>query len=260
MSVEFEVSGSVGVVRLARSERRNVLDETMVRDLARAFERAENAPEVTAIVLTGAGPVFCAGASLDTLLASADGGFAEVEEVYEGFLRVLRSPLPTIAAVNGPAVGAGLNLALACDVRIASSTARFESRFAALRLHPGGGHTWLLEKAVGRQTATLMAMFGEVLDAEQALGHGLVASVHEPEALVDAAVEIGRRLEGLDGDYVRLVARSLREAEQTLEHRAMLEVETERQRWSTLQPDFRRGVRAIQDRISSRRRDGSGVV
>jgi len=256
MSVDLELSGAVAVVRLARPERRNLLDEEMVRELADAFDRAEATAGVNAVVVTGAGSSFCAGASLDTLIASADGGFDAVKGVYEGFLRVLRSPLPTIAAVNGPAVGAGLNLALACDVRLASTAARFESRFAELRLHPGGGHTWLLEKAVGRQAATLMALYNVVVDAGRAAELGLVAAVHEPDGLVGAAVELGRRLEGYDAAYVRSVAASLREAEQTREHAGMLAVETERQRWSTTQPDFVRHTREVQRRISSPRPAG----
>ena len=78
-----------------------------------------------------------------------DGERRTVTSIYEGFLRVLRSPLPTVAAVNGPAVGAGMNLALACDVRIAGASARFDTRFLQIGLHPGGGHTWMLERAVG---------------------------------------------------------------------------------------------------------------
>ena len=80
--------------------------------------------------------------------------------IYEGFLRVLRSPLPTIAAVNGPAVGAGMNLALACDVRLAGASARFDTRFVKIGLHPGGGHVWMLERAVGPQAAAAMVLFG----------------------------------------------------------------------------------------------------
>ena len=103
------------------------------------------------VVLTGAGKAFCAGAELSVLRAAADGDFDSVRPVYEGFLRVLRSPLPTIAAVNGPAVGAGFNLALACDVRLAGRHAIFDTRFTQLRLHPGGGHTWLLARARARR-------------------------------------------------------------------------------------------------------------
>ena len=90
-----------------------------------------------------------------------DGERRSVGSIYEGFLRVLRSPLPTVAAVNGPAVGAGLNLALACDVRLAGASARFDTRFLRIGLHPGGGHAWMLDRAVGPQAAAAMVLFGD---------------------------------------------------------------------------------------------------
>ena len=83
---------------------------------------------------------------------------------------MLRSPLPTVAAVNGPAVGAGMNLALACDVRIAGASARFDTRFLRIGLHPGGGHAWMLDRAVGPQAAAAMVLFGARLDGARAAG------------------------------------------------------------------------------------------
>ena len=179
--VAVSVVGSVGIVELADPDRRNILTAAMVRGIADAFNQLEASDDVTCVVVTGRGRAFCAGAERSTLERAAKGGFASVMEVYDGFLRVLHSPLPTIAAVNGPAVGAGFNLVLACDVRLASTAARFDTRFSTLRLHPGGGHTWLLEKAVGHQQATLATLFGQVWDADRALATGLVASVCEPD-------------------------------------------------------------------------------
>ena len=91
--------------------------------------------------------------ALAALAPRTRGARATSATIYEGFLRVLRSPLPTVAAVNGPAVGAGFNLALACDVRLAGTSARFDARFLRIGLHPGGGHTWMLDRAVGPQAA-----------------------------------------------------------------------------------------------------------
>jgi len=139
--VDVERDDSVAVVTLNEPRRRNVLSHKMVQDLVAAFDEIEADDRIRCVVVTGAGSAFCAGAELQTLKDSAAGRFSDVERVYEGFLRILRCPLPTIAAVNGPAVGAGLNVALACDIRLASTSAVFESRFAALHLHPGGGHT-----------------------------------------------------------------------------------------------------------------------
>jgi enoyl-CoA hydratase len=102
---------------------------------------------------------------------------------------VLRSPLPTVAAVNGAAVGAGINLALACDVRLAGTSARFDTRFVKIGLHPGGGHTWMLERAVGPQSAAAMVLFGAVVDGRRAVEIGLAWSCHPDDELVEAATE-----------------------------------------------------------------------
>ena len=135
------------------------------------MDEIEADENVGAIVVTGAPPAFCAGADLGNLGGTGDGpGF---RTIYEGFLRVARSPLPTIAAVNGAAVGAGMNMALGCDLRIAAKRAKFDTRFIQIGLHPGGGHTWMLRRIVGPQVAAAAVLFGEVLDGEAAERVGL---------------------------------------------------------------------------------------
>jgi len=245
--------GGVAVLTLNDPGRRNILTGPLVHALAAAMDRAESDAATRCIVLTGAGSAFCAGAELATLRAAADGAFDDVETVYQGFLRVRDSPLPTIAAVNGPAVGAGFNLALACDVRLAGPAAMFDTRFAALRLHPGGGHAWMLARAVGQQRATLACLFGEVWDARAALDAGLVAAVTgEAGELVEAAAGLGQRLAHQEKVYVQRVIATLRTSLSTASHADALAEETAAQRWSSTRPAFRDGVRAIEERIARR--------
>lgn len=249
--IRWRVAG-VTVISLNQPETRNALSPALIADIGAAFDEAESDPDVRAVVLTGEGSAFCAGAQLSTLRSAVDGDFAAVEAVYEGFLRVFRSPLPTIAAVNGAAVGAGFNLALACDVRLAGERARFDTRFSQLRIHPGGGHAWLLSRAVGQQRATLACLFGEQWDSHSALKAGLIAAVHPDQQLRDAAVELGRRLDDQDPEYVRRVTATLRSSLVIANHGDALRAETEAQRWSTTRPAFLAGVEAIEARIANR--------
>ena len=176
-----------------------------------------------------------------------------VRAVYDGFLRVLESPIPTIAAVNGSAVGAGFNLALACDLRMASESACFDTRFAALHLHPGGGHTWLLTRAVGAQHAAMACLFSEVWDAETALARGLVAAVHSGHELLPAAISLASRLDALDQEFVRKLTATLRLAASGASHAEVMAMETAAQRWSLREPSFLAGLAEITSRVGRNR-------
>ena len=250
--VLVERHGGAALLTLNAPARRNVISAPLVQAIAAAFDSLEADPTVRSVVLTGAGSAFCAGAELSTLRAAAEGDFANVRVVYEGFLRVLRSPLATIAAVNGPAVGAGFNLALACDIRLAAPSAIFDTRFAKLRLHPGGGHTWLLARAVGQQQAMLACAFGEVWTAERAREVGLVATVYEADRLVPSALALAQRLDEQDGAFTRLLVDTIRRTLDFPDHAAALAHETTAQEWSTTQPAFLAGVKAIEAQIAKK--------
>ena len=129
-------------------DRRNAVTAEISAALRAAVDAAEANQDVHALVVTGAGKAFCAGANLTALGAATEDG---LRGIYDGFLAVANCTLPTIAAVNGAAVGAGLNLALAADVRIAGPAALFDPRFQKLGIHPGGGATWMLQRASARR-------------------------------------------------------------------------------------------------------------
>src|SRR5579863_3302270 len=167
-----EAPGGVAVVTVNDTERRNAITPPMISEVIAAFDRLEADGSIGAVVVTGAPPAFCAGADLSALGASPSS--SGLRGIYEAFLRVGRSPLPTIAAVNGAAVGAGMNLALSCDLRIAAARARFDTRFLQLGLHPGGGHSWMMRRILGPQGAAATIVFGEVLDGASAERVGLV--------------------------------------------------------------------------------------
>jgi enoyl-CoA hydratase len=187
--VLFCVDNRVALITVNDPDRRNALTGEMSAQLRAAVERAEADPDVHAVVVTGAGQAFCAGADLSAL-GAAGGAEAEsgLQQLYDGFMAVGSCRLPTIAAVNGAAVGAGLNLALAADVRIAGAGALFDARFQKLGLHPGGGATWMMQRAVGPQVARAALLFGMRFDAESAVRHGLALSVADDP--VAAALEL----------------------------------------------------------------------
>ena len=163
--VIVEKSDGVATLTLNNPTERNTLTAPMVADILAAMDDVENDSAIGAIVVTGAAPAFCAGANLGNLATATP---ESLSNIYEGFLRIARSPLPTIAAVNGAAVGAGMNLALGCYVRIAARRAKLDTRFLQIGIHPGGGHTWMLRRIAGPQATMATVIFGEILDGTEA--------------------------------------------------------------------------------------------
>lgn len=251
--VNVETSDGVAVVTLNDPDHRNTLTLPMVREIVAAFDALEADESVGAVVVTGAPPAFCAGADLGDLGRggeSGDGG--GVSSVYDGFLRVARSTLPTVGAINGAAVGAGMNLALACDVRIAGRSGRFDTRFLKLGLHPGGGHTWMLRRAVGPQAATAMVLFGQVLNGEAAAEHGLAWRCVDDDALLDEARALAAGAAGAPRELVIRAKQTLRAVASINDHDESVAVELDAQRWSFGQPFFAERLAAMRERISKK--------
>ena len=246
MPLHVDQRDAVAVLTLDDPERRNALSPTMVDDIVATVARLNDDPSVGAMVVTGAGSVFCSGADLGNLVAltAAEGGDpTEVRAIYDGFLAFRDSPLPTIAAVNGPAVGAGMNLALVCDLRITTPTARFDTRFAQIGLHPGGGHVWMLDRLAGPQTTAAMALFGERVDGERAVELGLAWTCVDPEALVDTAVEIAARAASVPRDLMAKVKATVRDAPWQPDFETAVLTELDRQAWSFAQGYLNERVR-----------------
>ncbi len=246
-TVRTEVDDRVAVVTLDAPDRRNALDLPMVDEIVATFDELEGRDDVGAVIVTGAPPAFCAGADLSHLGSSESEG---LRAVYEGFLRIGRSSLPTIAAVNGPAVGAGMNLALCCDVRVAARSARFDTRFLQLGLHPGGGHTWMLRRVVGPQSAAAMVLFGEIVDGAGAERIGLVWRCVDDDAVLDSARSLATRAAAGPPELVRKIKETLADVAAIATHPQAVDRELVPQVWSVQQPEFRERLAAMQRRIS----------
>ncbi|GGV35816.1 enoyl-CoA hydratase [Actinomadura cremea] len=244
--VGLSLSGGVAVIRLDDPARRNALSREMSDAIAAAVDRALDGG-ARAIVLAAAPPVFCAGGSLDALLDRR----VPLADMYAGMARLASAPVPTIAAVGGAAIGAGVNLPLACDVVIVSDRARFDPRFLDAGIHPGGGHLWRLAARVGHQGAAAMALCGDVLTGAEAVERGLAWRRVADGELDGAALRLARRAAERPPALVRRAKESLR-ASLTLDEAEAAAVELRAQRWSVEQPEFHERVRRIRERVCGR--------
>jgi enoyl-CoA hydratase len=248
--LRLEVAARVATLTLANPAERNTLTAPMVEEIVAAMDEVEARDDVGAVVVTGEGPAFCAGANLGNL-GSAEG--PGLRTIYEGFLRVARSPLPTIAAVNGPAVGAGMNMALGCDVRIAARRARFDTRFLQIGIHPGGGHTWMLQRIVGPQVAAAMVLCGEVLGGEEAERVGLAYRCVDDDQLLDVAHQIAAKAADVPKELLVVTKQTLLDQRTIATHDEAVDREIDPQVWSTRQPWFAERLAALQAKISSKK-------
>ncbi len=243
--------GGVALLTIDAPDSRNALTLELSAQLAEAVAAAERDSAVHVVVVTGTPPAFCAGADLTSLGEADEAG---LRAIYEGFLAVARCELPTIAAVGGAAVGAGLNLALATDVRLAGPRAKFVARFLDLGLHPGGGMTWMAQRAVGAQRAAAMTLFGEVLDAGEAvqtgLAHRLVEGGHEE--LLTAAHELAAPAVAAPREALIATKRSLRLTRGLADHADAVDAEIGPQLASLTSPAFAERLAALRARIGRR--------
>ena len=247
--VLYDVSDGIATLTLNNPQERNSMTAEMVAEIVAAMDTAEADADVRVVIVTGTPPAFCAGANLGNL---AEATRDSLLGIYEGFLRVARSPLPTIAAVNGAAVGAGMNLALGCDVRIAAKSAKFDSRFLQLGLHPGGGNTWMQLRIAGMQTTMATVAFGAVLDGEAALRAGMVWKCVDDAALIASAREFAAKAAGAPKELLESIKKTIVEIGAVPTHGEAVEFELGPQVWSTRQPWFRERLAALQAKISKR--------
>lgn len=176
-------SDGVRLLTLDDPARHNAISFMMRDELIACAAALRADKEARVLVVTGAGRSFCSGADLSELFGAPDSDVGDVRdtlrEVYASFLALRDLPIPTIAAVQGHAIGAGLNLALCCDIRLAAPHARFSATFTKLGLHPGGGCTYFLVSTLGKQRALSVLLEGGTVTGEDAVRHGLALSLHE---------------------------------------------------------------------------------
>ncbi len=256
--VEMTRADGVAVLTLNDPDRRNAMTVTMGEAVEAAFHELATDDDVRAIVLTGAAPAFSAGGDLDML---ADYGRRAKEEAFDAtgpmrafyrrFLAVRESPVPVIAAINGHAVGAGLCVALACDLRIVADEARVGLNFTRIGLHPGMGGSWLLPRIVGQQRAAQMLFTGELVTGSTAARWGLAIDALPAVDVLPRAMELAATIAANSPLAVRQVKATLnddrpRSLAEQLDHEAAMQADNYRS------PDIDEGIAAVRQKRAPR--------
>ncbi len=254
-TILFERDAGVAVLTLNRPERLNSFNAEMHEDVAAALGTVEGDAGIRALLITGAGRGFCAGQDLNLRDASAGGEFdagAAIDRYYNPLVRRLKAlKKPVIAAVNGPAAGAGANLALACDIVVAARSASFLQAFCRIGLVPDTGGTWFLPRLAGSARAMGMMLLGEPLPAATAAEWGLIWKVVEDDRLMPEARALAGRLAQGPTIGLGLIKEALnRSLESGLD--AQLDRERDVQRVAARSADFREGVAAFLEKRPAR--------
>ncbi len=244
------VLDGIATLTLNNPAKLNAFAGDMREQMVAALDRIAADPSVRVLVITGAGRAFCAGGDVKHMveLKQRDAGFEELRPLLDAGRAVVTRldalPFPTLAAVNGPAAGAGMNLALACDLRIASDQATFGESFARIGLHVDWGGSYFLTRLVGPAKAMELCWLADVIDALEAQSIGLVNRVIAQEQFAAEVDRIARRLAAAPETSVRLAKRTLRAAGgRTLSECLEAETEAQQQCWDS--PDAAEGLRAF---------------
>jgi len=250
-TVSYEVKDRVAVVTLNRPKSLNALNAQMGKDLGAALRAASTGRGVLVIVVTGAGRAFCSGGDLKAMaggFASAGTHSREMEAILRNFHDVVsflqQIDKPVVAAIHGPAVGAGMSIALACDLRIASEDATFSQAFVRIGLSPDGGSTWLLPRLIGPGRAAQLMMTGETLGTSRALEWGLVNHVVPEGEHLSRGLEFAQQLAALSPQAIASIKRLLRSSERN-RFFEQLEAEAAEQNANAMTPEFRAALEAF---------------
>jgi enoyl-CoA hydratase/carnithine racemase len=244
---------------MSQPETRNALTgNTAVDEFVQVCAEVQADRTIRAVVVTGEGPVFSSGGNVKDMQRYFQQRLSSEtirEEYRKGIQRVPKAlyslDVPVIAAVNGPAIGAGLDLTCMCDIRIASDKATFAESFVKVGIVPGDGGAWLLPRAVGMSKASEMAFTGEAISAQEALACGLVSRVVPAEELMTVAMAVALKIAVNPGGVLRMTKRLLREGERaSLE--SLLELSASYQAIAHMEPDHHEAVRAFVEKRSPR--------
>jgi enoyl-CoA hydratase/carnithine racemase len=244
-AVVLEIEDHIATVRINRPENRNSMTPEVLEGIGAALARVREDGAVRCVVVTGSGKSFCAGADFRSQPAESDlPAHERLYATYHHFLEIADLELPTIAAMNGHAIGGGLGLALVCDLRVASASARYGANFVQLGMHPGMAITYLMPRLTGVPKAVELLLTGRILSGEEAASAGLVHYAVEPEQVMARALELAREIAKAAPLAVRWTKQSIyRNLDWSPRRAAQLEAMVQSRTMET--QDFREGVSAL---------------
>ena len=250
-TIRFANNGGLALITLARPDNANALDLTMMRELMEAAIACDEDPSIRAIVIDSEGRLFCAGGDLAEFARAGEGLAKLLKEatvyLHAAISRLVRTRAPVIAAVQGHAAGAGFSLAMACDLVLAASSARFTMAYTRAGLVPDGGSTYFLPRLIGRRRTLELMLTNRTLSAEEALQWGLVNRVVADDRLAEEALGLAREIaQGPTGAFGGVKRIVLRSESETLE--SQMEIEARAIADAARSADGQEGIRAVLDK------------
>lgn len=248
-AVILELKNNILVITLNKPKSLNALDDDIKRELMQAMEEAHNNSDIKAVVITGEGRAFSAGGDLNSLalVSSASQGRERIKKLHDLIYKFVNLEKPIIAAVNGYAVGAGCNLALACDIILASNKAKFSEIFSKVGLIPDAGGLYFLPRLVGPMKAKELVFTAQMIEAEEAKRIGLVNRIVDEENLLPEAMELAEQLAKGPSKAIGL-AKALINQSMGWDLNTLLESEALAQGICMNTDDFKEGVKAFQEK------------
>lgn len=245
----------VAVLTLDDPDRRNAMSAEMTSSWVRAIEELREDRSVRVVVVTGAGSAFCSGGNTDWIASDPDASVDALRDrmlpFYRAWLTIRSLEVPTIAAINGPAIGAGLCVALACDIRYAAAGARVGVPFLRLGMHPGMASTWLLPEVVGTAAARDLLLTGRIVDADEALRLGLVSRVLPADTFLDEVLETAGQV-ALNAPVASRYTKTVLAGSGHRDLEACLQWEALAQPVTLATADLQEGIRAATERRAPR--------
>ena len=248
MSIQFDISGAVGVITLARPEKKNAMLLAMRDGLADLCEQINDRPEIRAVVLTGAGTDFCAGADIGEMgMGGLNGSFLRARHMHKVIRALARVQKPLIGATRGVAVGMGFSMALACDLVIAGQSTRFSQIQKKIALPPDAGGAWFLARQIGVARAKELAFSARMVGADEALQLGLVHKVVPDERVLDEALTLAHEYAAAPTVAMGLAKRMF-DVAPTLTLDQFMDLEGSMLPLAVQADDFKEGTQAFKDK------------